>query len=182
MPELERRKTSALTTLGVLSVVLGALWIISSVWSCLHIEAHQQEVAHYERQGVPQILTGFGVTGAYIDAVTNFVLAGVLFAAGVGLLRLRRWGAKLARGYAFARILVSLVSVVLAFVGPIANRPGPAELETFRQLQPDTVEFLNTRFMPVVVTEVVAGFVLSTVFAVILLCLLSRKECKDALS
>ena len=182
MPELERRKTAALTTLGVLSVVLGAFWIISSVWSGLHVEAHQQEVAHYERQGIPKILTGFGVTGAYADAIMNFVLAGVLFVAGIGLLRLRRWGAKLARGYAFARVAVSAVSVVFAFVGPIANRPGPAGLETFRQLQPETVEFLGTRFMPVVVTEVVAGFLLSIVFAVILLCLLSRKECKDGLS
>jgi len=182
MPELEHGKTSALTALGVLSVVLGAFWLIASVWSGLHIEAHQQEVAHYERYGIPQILTGFGVTGAYIDAAMNFVLAGALFAAGVGLLRLRRWGATLARGYAFARIVASAVSAVFALVAPIASRPGPAELETFQPLQPQTVEFLGTRFMPVVWTEIVAGFLLSTVFAVILLCLLSRKEHKDALS
>ncbi len=173
MPEVEGKKTGGLTALGVLSVALGALWVIASVWALLQ---PQTLGAMTRRYGAPELLTGSGVAGAYADAMVNLVLAGLLFAAGVGLLRLRKWGGRLAIWYAVARMVWSVVALLLAFVGPFSSRPDP---ET---LGPGYAEFMRDRFGAVAATEIVAGFVLSVVFAVVLLCLLSRRSYKDAVS
>lgn len=164
MPELEKRKTGGLTALGVLSVVLGGLWIIASAWGLLQPQVHDALVKLHK---LPQLLTGLGLAGAYVDAAINLLLAGVLFVAGIGLLKLRRWGAIVATWYAVCRIVLSVLATVLAFIGPTAQ---------------GTRLDVQDNFIPIAIAEVIGGFVLSTLFAVILLCLLSRGTYKDKLS
>ena len=173
MPELERKKTGGLTVLGVASVVIGAFGVATFAWAVLAPEVVNTQV---DRAGVPRILTGTGLAAAYLDATVNLALAALLFAAGVGLLKLRKWGAKLARWYAFGRIGWSAVAAVLAFIGPFANR---GRLE---DLGPKQAEKMADIFGPISATLIVGGFVLSVTFAVILLCLLSRKTYQDNLS
>ena len=177
MTEIERRKTTGLTVLGVFCVVLGAVWVIGAFWALLQPDT----LAKWTKQsGAPELLTRLSVAWTYVDAGLNLVLAALLFAAGVGLLRLRAWGAKLGIAYAAARIVLSVLSFVFALVGPIAHRPGPQQLQGAREAK--LVEFMSNMFMPIAVTEVVASLVLSVVFAVILLCLLSRPSYKARLS
>ena len=173
MPELESRKTGGLTALGVACVVLGAIWAFTGAWAFLQPETIRAQVARF---GVPQLLTGFGVTVAYTDAAVNLLLAALLFAAGVGLLRLRTWGARLAVWYAIGRVGWSVVSTVLAYMGPVTTRP-PAG-----RMLPDQAAFMTERFGPIAFTILFAGFLLPVAFAVIILCLLSRKTYKDNLS
>ncbi len=173
MPELEKEKTGGLTTLGTLSVVFGAVFVITSFWAMLQPDAIEKVT---RRAGAPQLLTGFGVACAYADAGVNLVLAVLLFTAGVGLLRLRKWGGRLAAWYALARIGWSVVALVFAFAGPFASRPNPDGLAA------GYAEFMGTRFAAVAATEIVGGFVLSAVFAVVLLCLLSRETYRKALT
>ena len=61
MPELEKKKTGGLTALGVLSVVLGGIFFITSVWSLLQPQVHMALVAKHK---APQLLTGLGLAGA----------------------------------------------------------------------------------------------------------------------
>ncbi|MFH1732577.1 MAG: hypothetical protein ABIF82_13135 [Planctomycetota bacterium] len=173
MPELERKKTGGLTALGVLSVVLGGIFFITSVWSLLQPQVHMALVA---KHNAPQLLTGYGLAGAYASGAANLLLAVLLFAAGVGLLKLRKWGAASAVWYAIVRIAWSVVSAVLAFAGPFAAK---VDLE---KLHPDNAEYMQNTFPAVATTLIIAGLVLSSLFAVILLCLLSRQSYKDNLT
>ena len=173
MPELEQPKTGGLTALGVISVLLGSLWIIASAWALLQPATIQADTAD---ANAPQLLAGTGVSMAYADAAMNLVLAPLLFVAGVGLLKLRTWGAKLASWYAIARITWSLIALAIALTGPFANRPKP---ET---VSPEYTRTMETLFTPIALTEMVGALVLSASFAVILLCLLSRKAYKDNLA
>jgi len=172
MPELESKKTSGLTALGVLSVVLGALFFIGAVWGLLHPQVHQVTV---KQANAVQILTGFGLTGAYVVAGVDLLLAGLLFAAGVGLLKLRKWGARLAVWYAVARIAWSAIAALLAIIGPRANAPGADQVAAQHG---DAM----TRFPAISLTLILAGFILSILYPVILLCLLSRRTYKDNLT
>jgi len=172
VPEQESKKTGGLTALGVVTLVLGALSVIGSVWGLLQPQVHQVAV---KRVNAVQILTGFGLTGAYADAVANLLLAGLLFAAGVGLLKLRNWGARLAVWYAAARITWSAIAAVLAVIGPRANAPGPD------QVGPQFADAM-TRFPAISMALIVTAFILSIVYPVVLLCLLSRRTYRDRLS
>ncbi len=176
MTEIRGQKHAGLTALGVLCVVLGVLFVIASVWGLLQPQVHQAVVA---QSRAPQLLTGLSVAWAYADAALNLVLAVLLFIAGIGLLRLRRWGARLAIAYSLGRIALSLASFVLTFLGPIAHRPTGQQIESLRE---PVASFLKTEFMPVAVTLTVGGLVLSVLFAVILLCLLSRRSYRESLS
>ena len=172
MPELTGRQTSGITVLGVLSVVLGLFFFVCSVWGLLLPPTLH---ATLEQAGAPEVLTGSSVTGAYVNAMVNVLLAAALFVAGAGLLQLRKWGATLARAYAFARIGWSVVAVLLAWFGPYANaRALPAFPEPH-------ATFMAHSFPAVVITQLVAGFVLTALFPVVLLCLLSRTEYKNTL-
>ena len=111
-----------------------------------------------------------------ICLMLTLLLAALLFAAGVGLLRLRRWGAGLAVGYALARIGWSVAAAVVAFIGPFSGRPPPDALTA------EQAELMKARFVPVALTEMCAGLLFSVAFAVILLCLLSRKTYRESLS
>lgn len=173
MPELESRKTGGLTALGVTCVALGTVWIYTAAWAALQPETIRAQVARF---GVPQLLTDFSVIVVYTDAAVNLLLAALLFAAGVGLLRLRKWGARLAVWYAIGRIGWSVVSTALTYMGPLTTRP-PAG-----QMLPDQATFMAERFGPIAFTMLLAGFLLPVAFAVIILCLLSRKTYKDNLS
>jgi len=173
MPELESKKTGGLTALGVLAVVFGGLWFIAGVWALLQPGAMHLMV---ERYHAPELLTGFSVVAAYVDAAVNLLLAMMLFAAGVGLLQLKTWGGWLAARWAAARILWSVIAALLAFVGPFAARPDP------ENLAPGFKEFMQERFTAIATTEIIAGFILSSVLAVIFLCLLSRQSFKNNLS
>ena len=173
MSELEGQKTTGLTVLGAVSVLLGALWFFAGVWGFVHIDALMRMTAD---AGAPQVLKGFGVTGAYVDASVNMLLAILLFVAGVGLLMLRRWGATLAVFYGVSRIAWSVLAVVLAILGPIMNLP---KREAFG---PDAPQSVTQTLFTVALTEVIVGFILSSVFAVILLALLSRKDYRSKLS
>ena len=173
MPELERKKTGGLTALGVLSVVLGGIFFITSVWSLLQPQVHMALVAKHK---APQLLTGLGLASVYTSGVVNLLLAILLFAAGVGLLKLRKWGAAWAAWYAVVRIAWSVVDAVLAFVGPFAAK---VDLE---KLHPSNAEHMQNTFPAVATTLIILGFVLSSLFAVILLCLLSRQSYKDNLT
>lgn len=173
MPELERKKTGGLTALGVLSVVLGGIFFITSVWALLHPQVH---IAMVAKHNAPQLLTPYSLAGAYTSGAVNLLLAVILFAAGVGLLKLRKWGAASAVWYAVARIAWSVVDAVLAFVGPFAAK---VDLE---KLHERNAEYMQNTFPAVAMTLIIAGFVLSSLFAVVLLCLLSRQSYKDNLT
>jgi len=174
MAPSEPKKTSGLTALGVLSVVLGGVFLLASVWGLLKPQAieHLQS----KQPGTPRLLAGASVAIVYTDAAINLVLAGALLAAGVGLLRLRRWGARLARWYALARIVWSVTAFALALIGPFANRGNTEELF------PPFAEYMQTQFTSVALTLMFGGLVLSSVFAVVLLCLLSRPGYRDPLA
>jgi hypothetical protein len=173
MPELERKAPGGLTALGVACVVLGALWLLAGVWNVLEPEATRRTLEQYQ---YPNVLAGANLALAYVDAVVSLVLGGAMAVAGVGLLRLRRWGARLGRLYAWVQIGWSVLTGVLAAVFTYANLPDPAVLPK------EQAEFMETRFTPVFMTELVASVLLSCVFAVILLCLLSRQRYRDALA
>ena len=173
MPELERKKTGGLTALGVLSVVLGGVFFIASVWSLLQPQVHMALVA---KHNAPQLLTGYSLAGAYASGAANLLLAALLFAAGVGILKLRKWGATAAVWYAVVRIAWSVVNAVLAFAGPFAAK---LDLE---KLHPSNAEYMQKTFPAVATTLIIAGLVLSSLFAVVLLCLLSRQSYKDNLT
>jgi len=173
--ELEKKKTGGITALGVACVVLGAVWIVTAVWAALQPETIKAQTARFQ---APQLLTGFSASAAYASAAINLLLAALLFAAGVGLLRLKKWGASLALWYAVGRIVWSILDTALAYLGPFKNRPAipPGATRTAY------AEYMSTRFVPVSTTILVAGFVLSLILPVVLLCLLSRKTYKDNLS
>jgi len=170
--ELEGKHSTGLTALGILSVLLGALLFLGSFWGLLQ-PGPLQRVA--EEHQVPQVLRGLGLAWTFVDAGGNVLLAALLFAAGVGLLKLRRWGGRLAVTYAVARIAWSVVALVLAFIGPYANLPEP------EQLDPGAAASSPVTLHLIAATLIVAAFALSVVFAVILLCLLSRKSYRDRL-
>jgi len=173
MPELESKKTGGLTALGVLGVVLGGIWLVTAVWALLQPASIQRMI---ERYRAPELLAGFGETAAYLDATANLVLAALLFAVGIGLLRQRKWGAAWGVRWAIARIVWSVVAAVMAFIGPFAARPDPEKLTH------GYAEFMRERFVTIATTEIVAGLILSSLLAVIFLCLLSRQSFKDNLS
>ena len=173
MPEVERRHTAGLTALGVLSVVFGALFVLASLWGLLQPQVIRAQAA---QANAPQMLEGLGLRAAYLDGAVNLVLSVLLFIAGIGLLQLRNWGSKLAVGYAVARIAWSVIAAGLAIAGPFWHRPA---LEGFSA---PLVEFMKTRFAPLAAAEILSSLVLSSIFAVILLALLSRKSYQDNLS
>ncbi len=171
MPELER-KPGGLTALGVLCVLFGAGWVIAAAWGLLQPQVH---AATLKRTGAPELLVGIGLAGAYIQAAGTLLLGGLMFAAGIGLLRLRRWGARLARTYAVGQLVLSAAGALLALAGPMSNRP-PADT-----LPKEYADVLEHDLVAISITEIVAGFALSAVFAVVLLCLLTRKRYVDLL-
>ena len=173
MPELESEKTGGITTLGVLGVVFGGIWLVTAVWALLQPASIQLMIKRYR---APELLAGLGEAAAYLDATANLVLAALLFAVGVGLLRQRQWGAAWGIRWAVARIVWSVVAALLAFVGPFAARPDPEKLAY------GYAEFMRERFVTIATTEIIAGLVLSSLLAVIFLCLLSRRSFKDNLS
>jgi hypothetical protein len=124
-------------------------------------------------------MTGLAGVAAYLSAAGTLVLGGILFASGVGLLKLRNWGARLARTYAVAQILWSALAFLMALVGPFARRPDASDMEGLR---PELVEMLQAKFTAVSMTLAAAALVLSVVFPVVLLCLLSRDTYKQNLS
>lgn len=124
MAETEKKSTAGVTALGMACVILGAIWLIASLWGFLEAGTIRAET---ERVRAPQLLVGSTIWIPYVDAAANVLLAGVLFAAGVGLLRLRAWGRRLGIGYAWARIGWSVVALALAFLGPYSHRPEAPE-------------------------------------------------------
>jgi hypothetical protein len=171
MSEVERKKTGGLTALGVISVNLGALFLIAGAWGLLA----GPDLAK-QPKNAPVILTQMGLSFCYADAGMNVLLAGTLFAAGVGLLRLKTWGRKLAIGYSLARIVWSIVAATMAFLGPYMYRP---KAEGLRE---EFASFLRDYYPGIALTQIIAGAVISVVLPVILLCLLSRKNYKDNLT
>jgi len=173
MPELNRKSTAGLTALGVVCVAFGAMSVVTCGWAALQPTTIAAET-QFAR--APQIQTRWIMALQYADAGLNLVLAGLLFAAGVGLLRLRVWGKKLAEWYAVARIILSVIEVIITLTGPLANLPSKD------QLGPSVHQTLSTRFYPAGITIALAGLALSVLLPVVLLCLLSRKSYTDNLS
>ena len=173
MPELEGKKTGGLTALGVLGVVFGGISLVTAFWALLQPAAIQQMLERYK---APQLLTGFSEVAAYLDGAANAVLAALLFAAGVGLLKQRKWGARLGIGWAASRIVWSVVAAVMALIGPFAARPDPATLPHGQE------EYFLESFTGTALTLIFGGLILSSILAVVFLCLLSRQSFKDNVS
>jgi hypothetical protein len=170
MSDYESQKTGGLTALGVLSVVLGALFFVAGAWGMLAGPDLATQPA-----GTPPVLSGMSLIFAYTDGAMNALLGGLLFVAGIGLLKLRTWGRRLAIWYGIVRLVWSVVGLMLGFLGPYMHRPGVAELT------PEQAEFMTSQYPAIVLTQLLTGAVLSSAFAVILLCLLSRRNYQDAL-
>lgn len=175
------RKTTGLTALGVISVILGALLIIGSLAALLQPEAISRTA---EKTGVPSVLTGINLAFAYIDAMVNTVLAILLFTAGIGILMLRKWGAKLAIWYSWTRIVWSVIGFIFVFIGPLQMKEI-SDFSGYNQNDPmikKLAEYMANWFPTIVITQAVAGLLLSCAFAVILICLLKRESYRNELS
>jgi len=88
-------------------------------------------------------------------------------------------GRTLALWYAWPRIAWSFVSAIFALVGPYSAQP---DAEALRGIRPEYREAMQHSFSANALTLIVGGLILSTLFAVILICLLSRQSYKDNLS
>lgn len=173
MPELTRKKTGGLTALGVLGVVFGGIFLITAFWALLQPAAIKQMI---EQHHAPELLTGFSEAAAYIDGAANVALAVMLFVAGIGLLRQRKWGVAWGTRWAIARIVWSVVAAAMALIGPFAARPDLEKLSHGHRA------YLEGSFSPTALALIIAGVVLSSTLAVIFLCLLSRQSFKDNVS
>ncbi len=172
---MKEKSTMGVTVLGMVCVILGAVWLVASFWGFLQVETVRVET---ERAGAPQLLTEATVWIPYVDAAANAVLAAVLFIAGTGLLKFREWGRKLGIGYAWARICWSIVAFVLAFIGPYSRQAPIPEGEMYDVYR----TFMEFRFAAVARTGMLAALLLSVAFAVIVLCLLKRESYRQAVS
>jgi Na+/H+-dicarboxylate symporter len=173
MPELESKNTGGRTALGVLGVVFGGYYLIAALSALLQVAELQRLV---ERSGAPQLLTRFGQVSVYLDAGVNIVLAVLLIVVGVGLLKQRQWGVEIGTKWAIARIVWSVVAAAMALLGPFAAQPDPETLaHGYKQ-------YMQHHFTGTALTEIFAGLVLSSILAVIFLCLLSRPMYKNQVS
>jgi len=173
MPELESKNTWGRTVLGLAGLVFGACYLIAGFSGLLQVSSLQQLI---ERREAPQLLTAFSEAFAYLDASVNVVLAALLIAAGIGLLMQRQWGAAIGTKWAITRIIWSVVAAAMALLGPFAARPDPETLPHGYQ------QYMEHYFSGTALTGIFVGLVLSSILAVIFLCLLSRPTYKDHLS
>jgi hypothetical protein len=166
------RRSGIVTALGIASVLLAALFLIASIHGLLAVPSTKDEVS---AANLPPVLIGAAGVLAYLKPVVNLVLYGLLFAVGLGLLRRARWARGLARLYAFSQIGWSVLSGLVSIVLTVSHEADTAGLV------PSQVAFMENEYIPLAVTLHVAGILLSILWPVILLALLSRPSAKESL-
>ena len=180
MPELESKHTGGLTTLGVLGVVFGGFYLIAAFSALLQVSALRRLI---EQSKAPPLLTRFGGVAAYLDAGVNAILAALLIVAGIGLLKQQQWGAEFGAKWAISRLVWSVVAAVMALAGPFAARPDLATLaRDYKHLAHGYKQYMQHYFTETALVEIFSGLVLSSILAVIFLCLLSRPTYKEQVS
>lgn len=109
----------------------------------------------------------------YVDAALKALLAGVLLAAGVGLLRKRMWAQKATVFWAVVRMVTAVLMVVLT-LGPsrefqeVANQGQRGQQAEFQQMAQGF--------------GAVFGVIFVCIYPVLCLVFMSKKSVKDALS
>lgn len=106
--------------IGVISIVLGAGGVLLWIWSLvamLMVDTFVKVALQFgaDPQAPPEMWTG-GYYGKLVCLyVVLLLLAGLLLAAGIGLVRSRPWGAKLSVWWAWGKLAASVAFVVASY-------------------------------------------------------------------
>jgi lysylphosphatidylglycerol synthetase-like protein (DUF2156 family) len=165
--EPSRREPGIITALGVFSVLFAFIFLIASVHGLLAAASTQAEMSEAK---LPRLLTGAVAVLAYLRPVVNLALYGLLLAAGIGLMRPARWGFRLGRTYAVAQIGWSLVAGLVTILLTLLRDRDTSQLLDWQ------AAFMTTQYAALAITIHVAGILLSVLWAVVLLVLLSRAD------
>lgn len=119
-------RPTAVLVFGILNVVFGSFWMVCTPFSVLFLLM--------PTQGLPNANPAFRLLEdpryrefALVQGITNIGLAAVMFAAGIGLLMMKRWGRALSFTYVAARFLEQIVGAVFTYVvllGPMVEAAG----------------------------------------------------------
>jgi len=109
------QRPASVTVFGVLNIVFGALGLVAIIFSAIALMVVPTGSTN---NPVLEIMRNSPGYAAWMKmAIPLGILAsGVSIAAGIGLLKLRRWGRSLSIGYGIYAIVAGVLGVMLSFI------------------------------------------------------------------
>jgi len=111
------RPTAWPTALGVIAIVLGAMGVLGGCWGTL-APFFMKMLADVLPPGQPTGLESFEKWGFWIALIQGIMMcvAALLLAAGIGLVKRRKWGVTAAYTWSVLKIVFVLLNVIPAYL------------------------------------------------------------------